>query len=183
MFNYATKPYHYMLNLIIIITLTIKGLPFNVSDTVWIYSVQFSHSVVSDTLWSHGLWHARPSCPSPTPRACSDLSISRWCHATVSSSVVSLSSCHQSFPSIRVFSNESLLHNRWPKYSASTLASVIPMKIQDWFPLGLTGLISLKSKRLSRVFSNTTIQKHQFFGTQLSLWYNSHIHTQLLEKP
>ena len=85
------------------------------------------------------------------------------------------------FPSIRIFSNESVLCIRWPKYSSS--ASVLPVNIQDWFPLGLTGLISLQSKGLSRVFSNTTAQKHQFFGTQLSLWSNSHIHTWLVEKP
>ena len=187
MFNYAIKPYHFMFNLMIriIILLTIKGLPCNVSDTVNIFSsVPFSHSVVSNSLRPHGLQHARPSCPSPTPGVCSNsCPLSRWCHPTISSSVISLSCCLQSFPSIRVFSNESVLHNRWQKYSASTLASVLPMKIQDWFLLGLTGLISLKSKRLSRVFFNTTIQKHQFFGTQLSLWCNSHIHTWLLEKP
>ena len=87
------------------------------------------------------------------------------------------------FPRIRFFSNESVLCMRWPKYiGASASASVLPMNIQDWFPLGLTGLTSLQSKGLSRVFSNTTVQKHQFFGTQLSLWSNSHIHTWLLKK-
>ena len=85
------------------------------------------------------------------------------------------------FPSIRVFSNESVLCIRWPKYWSSASASALPMKIQDWFPLGLTGLISLQFKGLSRVFSNTTIQKHQFFSAQLSLWFNSHIHTWLLK--
>ena len=87
------------------------------------------------------------------------------------------------FPSIRVFSKESILHIRWPKYWASSSASVLPMNIQDWFPLGLTSWISLLSKELSRVFSNTTIQKQQFFGAQPSLEFNSHIHTWLLEKP
>ena len=86
-------------------------------------------------------------------------------------------------PSITVFSNESVLHNRWPKYSSSASASVLPMNIQDWFPLGLTGLISLQSKGLSRVFPNTTVQKHKFFGAQLSSQSNSHIHTWPLEKP
>ena len=87
------------------------------------------------------------------------------------------------FPSIRIFSNESVLHSRWPKSGVSASASVPPMNIQDWFPLGWTGWISLQSKGLSRVFSNTTVQKHQFFGAQLSLWSNCHIHTWLLEKP
>ena len=87
------------------------------------------------------------------------------------------------FPSIRVFSSESVLHIRWPKYWSFASASVLPMNIQDWFPLGLTSLISLQSKGLSRVFSNTTVQKHHFFNAQLSLWSNSHIHTWLLEKP
>ena len=91
---------------------------------------------------------------------------------------------HSVFPSIRVFSSESALCIRWPKYwGASASASVLPVKIQGWFPLGLTGVISLQSKGLSRVFSNTTVRKHQFFGTQSSLWSNSHIHTWLLEKP
>ena len=85
------------------------------------------------------------------------------------------------FPSIRVFSSESVLHIRWPKYWSFSFSIVLPMYIKDWFPLGLTGLISLQSKGLSRVFSNTTVQKHQFFGTQLSLWSNSH--TWLLDKP
>ena len=87
------------------------------------------------------------------------------------------------FPSIRVFSNESVLRIRWPNIGVSASASVLPMNIQGWFPLGWTGWISLQSKGLSRVFFNTTVQKHQFFGTQLSLWSNSHIHTWLLEKP
>ena len=87
------------------------------------------------------------------------------------------------FPSISVFSNKSACHSRWPKCWSFTSASVPPMNIQGWFPLGSTGRISLQSKGLSRVFSNTTVQKHQFFGTQLSLWSNSHICTWLLEKP
>ena len=87
------------------------------------------------------------------------------------------------FPSFRVFSSESALHIRWPKYWSSASASALPMNIQDWFPLGLISLISLQSKGLSRVFSNTTVQKHQFFSAQLSLWSNSHIHTWPLETP
>ena len=90
---------------------------------------------------------------------------------------------HSIFPSIRVFSNELALCIRWPKYWSFSFTSVLPMNIQDWFPLGLTGWISLQSKGLSRVFSNTTVQKHQFFSTQPSLWSNSHIHTWLWEKP
>ena len=87
------------------------------------------------------------------------------------------------FPSIKVFPNESVLHIRWPKYWSFSFSIILPMNSQDWFPLWLTGLTSLQSKGLSRVFSNTTVQKHQFFGNQLSLWSNSHIHTWLLEKP
>ena len=126
---------------------------------------------------------ARFPCPSPTARAFSNSRLSsRWCHPTISSSVVPLSftfnlSQHQ------VFSNESGLCIKWPKYAVSASASVLPKNIQDWFPLGLTGLISLQSKGLSRGFSNTSVQKHQIFGAQLSLWSNSHIHTWLPEKP
>ena len=112
------------------------------------------------------------------------MSISQWCHPTISSSV-SLLLLPSIFPSIRVFSKESVLHIRWLKrwFQFYQLASVLPINIQDWFPLGLTGLISLQFKELSRVFSNTTVQKHQFFSIQPSLWSNSHIHTWLLEKP
>ena len=145
------------------------------------YSVQFSCSVLSNSLWSHGLKHNRPPCPSPTPRVYSNPCPSHWwCHPTISSSIVPFSSCLQTFPSIRIFSNESVLRTRWPSIGVS--ASVLPMNIQEWFPLELTGLISLQSKGLSRVFFNTTAQMHQFFGTQLSLWSNSHIHTWLLKK-
>ena len=143
---------------------------------------QFSCSVGSDFLWPHGLWHSRLPCPSPTPGVCSNSSpLSRWCHPTISSSRPLL--LPSIFPSIRVFSNESVLHIMCQSKGTSTSASAFPMNIQDWFPLGLTGLISSQSKGLSRVFSNITVQKHQFFSTQLSLWSNSHIHTWLLEKP
>ena len=137
------------------------------------------------TLWSPELQHARLPCPSPTPRACSNsCPWSQWCPPTISSSAVPfyLQSLPSTFSSVRVFSNESVLRIRWPVIGAS--ASVLPINIQDWFPLGWTGgWISLQSKGLSRVFSNTTGQKHQFFGVQLPLWSNSHIHTWLLEKP
>ena len=119
-------------------------------------SVQSSHSVVSDSLRLDGLQHSRLPCPSTTPGACwNSCSSSRWCHPTICHPLLLLPSV---FPSIRVFFNESVLHIREPKYWSS--ASVLPMSIQDWFSLGLTGLISLQSKGLSRVFSNTTVQKH-----------------------
>ena len=150
-------------------------------------SVQLSHSVMSDSSRPHGLQHARLLCPSPTPKACSNsCPLSQWCHLTISSSLFpSLPPLlpPSIFPSIRVFSNESVLYIRWPKYWSLVLVSVLPMNIQDWFPLGWTGLTFSQSKELSRVFSNTTVQKHQFFGAQLSLWSNSHIRTWLLEKP
>ena len=139
-------------------------------------SVQFSCSVTSNSLWPHGLQHIRPLCPTPTPRVySSSCPLSQCCHPTISSSVTLFSSCPQSFPASGPSSGQSI------RPSASAL--VLPMNIQNWFPLGLTGLISFQSKGLSGFFSKTTVQKHQFFGTQLSLWSNSHIHTWLLEKP
>ena len=141
------------------------------------------------TLWPHGLQHARLPCPSPTPGACSNsCPLDRWCHPTISSSVVPFSSCLQSFPASGPFQMKSALCIRWPKYWLLTLgvpasAPVLPMNIQDWFPLGWTGWISLQSKGLARVFSSTTVRKHLFFGAQLSSWSNPHIHTWLLEKP
>ena len=139
-------------------------------------------SVVSDSLWPRGLQYARAPCPSPSPRTCSNLfteSVMPSNHLILCCPLLLLPSI---FPSIRVFSNESVLCIRWPKYWSFRLASVLPMNIQDWFPLGLTCLI-LQPKGLSRVFSNTKVQKHQFFDTQPSLQSNSHIHTWLLEKP
>ena len=152
-------------------------------SSVQFSSVQFSSvSVVSDSLRSHGPQHARPPCPSPTPRACSNpCPLSWWCHPTISSSVVPFSSCLQSFPASESFPMSHFFASGGHSNGAS--ASVLPMSIQDWFPVGLTGLISLLSKGLSRVFSNVTVQMHQFFGAQLSLWFNSHIHTWQLEKP
>ena len=146
-------------------------------------SVQFSHSVVFDSLWPHGLQHDRPSCPSPTPRACSNSLPSSWCcHPTISFSVAPFSSSLQSFPASGSFPMSQFFASGGQSIGVSASASVVPMNIQDWFPLGLTDLISLLSKGLSRIFSNTTVQKHQFFSAQLSLWSNSHIHTWLLEK-
>ena len=133
-------------------------------------SVRFNHSVMSDSLWPYGLQHARLSCPSPTPGAYSySCPLSRWCHPTISSSVVAFSSCLQYFPASRSFPMSQFFTSGGQSVGVSASASVLPMNIQDWFPLGWTGWISLQSKGLSRVFSNTTVQQHQFFSTQLSL--------------
>ena len=133
-------------------------------------AVQFSHSVVSDSLWPHRLQHSRPPCPSPTPRVYSNsCPLSQWCHPTISSSVVPFSSRLQSFPASGSFQMSQFLTSGGQSIGVSASASVLPMNIQDWFPLGWTNWISLQSKGLSRVFSNTTVQKHQFFGAQLSL--------------
>ena len=147
-----------------------------------ISSVQFSRSVVSDSLRPHESQHARPPCPSPTPGVHPNpCPLSWWCHPTISSSVIPFSSCPQSLPAW-VFSSESTLCMRWPK-DWSFSFSIIPSKnTQDWSPSEWSGWISLQSKGLSRVFSNTTVQKHQFFGAQLSSQSNSHIHTWSLEK-
>ena len=147
-------------------------------------SIQFSCSVVSDSLWPHGLQHVRLLCPSPTPRACSNsCPSSRWCHPTNSSSIVPFSSCFQSFPASGSFPVNQFFTLGGQNIGVSVSASVLPVNIQDWFPLGLTGWISLQFKGLSRDFSNTTVQKHQFFSTRLSLWSYSHIRTWPLEKP
>ena len=137
-----------------------------------------------DSLRPHGLQHTRLSCPSPTPGVYSNsCPSSRWCPPTISFSVGPFSSRLQSFPTSRSFPVSQFFTSGGQSIRVSASASVLPMNIQDWFPLGLNGLISLPSKGLSRVFSNTTVQKHQFFGAQLSLYSNSHIHTWLLEKP
>ena len=133
-------------------------------------SVQFIHSVVSNSLRPHGLQHARPPCASPTPRAHSNsCPLSRWCHPTVSSPVIPFSSYLQSFPASGSFQMSQLFASGGQRTVVSASTWVLPMNIQDWFPLGWTGWIALQSKGLSRVFRNTTVQKHQFFGTQLSL--------------
>ena len=150
----------------------------------YLSSVQFNRSVVSNSLWPHGLQHTMPPCPSPTPRVYSNsCPLSRWCHPTISSSVIPFSSCLQSFPASRSFPLSQLFTSGGQSIGVSASASVLLMNIQDWFLLRWTGWISLQSKGLSRVFSNTTVQKHQFFGAQLSSQSNSHIHTWLLEKP
>ena len=147
--------------------------------------VQFSHwgSAVSDFLWPHVLQHSSLPCPSPTPGACSNSCPSRWwCHPTILSSVIPISSCLQSFPASGSFPVSQFFPSGGQRIGVSASVSVLPVNIQDWFPLGLTGWLSLPSKGLSRVF-NTTVQKHQFVGTQSSLWSNSHNHTWLLVKP
>ena len=138
-------------------------------------SVQFSHSVVSDSLRSQEPQHSRPPCPSPTPGVqTNSCASSQWCYPAISSSVVPFSSCPQTFPASGSFPMSQLF--AWGGQSTGLAASnsVLPLNTQDWSPLGWTGWISLQSKRFSRVFSNTTVQKHQFFGTKLSLQSNSH---------
>ena len=145
-------------------------------------SVQFSHSVMSNSLQPHGLHHTRLPCPSPTPRVHpNSCPLSRWCHPTISSSVVPFSACLQFFPASRSSQMSQLFVSGGQNIRLSASTSVLPMNTQDWSPLEWTGWTSLQSKGLSRVFSNTTVQKHQFFGPQLSLQFNSHIYTWLLE--
>ena len=147
-------------------------------------SVQFSHSVVSDSLRPYKLQHAMPPCLSPTPwvdpNPCPS---SWWCHPTISSSVIPFSSCPQSFPASGSFQMSQLFISGGQRIEVSASTSVLPMNTQDWSSLGWTDWISLQSKGLSGVFSNTTVQKHQFFITQLSSQSNSHIHTWPLDKP
>ena len=147
-------------------------------------SVQFSHSVVSDSSQPHESQHARSPCPSPTLRVHSNsCPLSWWCHPAISSSVIPFSSCPQSLPASGSFPMSQLFTWGGQSIGVSALASVLPINTQNWFPLEWTGWISLQSKGLSRVFSNTTVQKHQFFSTQLSSQSNSHIHTRPLAKP
>ena len=147
-------------------------------------SVQFSRSVVSDSLWPHESQHASPPCPSPTLRVYSNsCPSSRWYHPAILPSIVPFSSCPQSLPASESFPMSQLFAGGGQSIGVSALASVLPMNTQDWSPLGWTGWMSLQSKGLSRVFSNTTVQKHQFFSAQLSSQSNSHIHTWPLEKP
>ena len=148
------------------------------------YSVQFSRSVVSNSLRPHESQNARPPCPSPTPEVHSNSHpLSRWCHPAISSSVIPFSFCHESLSVSGSFPMSQLFAWGGQSIGVSTSASVLPMNTQDWSPSEWTGWISLQSMGLSRVFSNTTVQKHRFFSTQLSSQSNSHIHTWLLEKP
>ena len=151
---------------------------------VSISSVKFSCSVVSDSLWPHQLQHARPPCPSPTPGVHSDSRpSSQWCHPAISSSVVPSSSCPQSLPASESFPMSQLFTWGGQSTRASALASFLPKKSQGWSPSEWTGWISLQFKGFSRVFSNTTVQKHQFFSAQPSSQSNSHIRTWPQEKP
>ena len=151
-------------------------------------SVHFSsvtpYSIVSDTLRPHESQHAKPPWPSPTPRVhANSCLLTRWCHPAISSSVIPFTSCPQFLPASQSFPMNH--HIPWGGQSigVSALASVLPKSTQDWSPLEWSGWMPLQSKGLSRVFSNTTVQKHQFFGAQLSSQSNFHIHTWLLEKP
>ena len=146
----------------------------NITTGSSLSSVQFTRSVMSNSLRPHRLQHARPPCPSPTPGVYSNSRpLNQWCHPTISSSVVTFSSHLQSFPASGSFQMSQFFTSGSQSTRVSTSASVLPMNIQDWFPLGWTGWISLLFKRLSKVFSNTTVQKHPFFSTQLSLQSNS----------
>ena len=146
--------------------------------------IQFSSVAQSRlTLQLHGLQHARPPCPSPTPGAYSNsCPLNWWCHLTILSCIDPFYSCFRSFPAVGSFQMSQLFASGSQSTWVSASTSVLPMNIQDWFPLGWTSCISSQSKKLSRVFSNITVQKHQFFDAQVSLWSNSHIHTWLLEK-
>ena len=138
---------------------------------------------MSDSLWPYEVQHASLPCPSLSPGVCSDsCSLSQWCYLTISSSAALFSSCLQSFLTSGSFSMSWLFASCGQSSGASASASVLPMNIQDRFPLGLTGLISLQSRVLSKVFSSTTMQKHVFFGLQPSLWSNSYLRTWLLKK-
>ena len=151
-------------------------------EIIW-FSVQFSRSVMSDSFRPHESQHARPPCPSPTPRVHSNSCASSWwCHPAISSSVVPFASCPQSLPASESFPISQLFAWGGQSTGVSALASVLPMNIQDGSPSEWTGWISLQSKGLSRVFSNTTVQKHQVLGAQPSSQSNSHIHTWPQEK-
>ena len=151
------------------------------------YISQFSSVQSFSHVWRfafQGLQYLRLPCPSLTPGAyLNSCPLSWWCHPTISSCVVPFSSCLQSFPASGSFQMSQFFTSGHQRIGVSATTSVFPMKIQDWIPLGCTGWISLQSKGFSRVISNTTVQKHQFFCAQPSLWSNSHIHTWLLEKP
>ena len=133
---------------------------------------------MSDSLWPHEPQHSSPPCPSPTPRVCSNpYPLSQWCHQIISSSAVPFPFHPQSFPASGSFQMSQFFTSRGQSIGVSASTSVLPMNIQGWFPLGWTGWITLQSKGLSRVSSNTTVQKHRFFSTQLSLWSSSHMTT------
>ena len=148
------------------------------------YMLLFSSWAVSNSLWSHGLPHTSLPCPPLSLRVCSkSCPLRPRCYLTISFSIIPFFSCPQSFPASGSFPKSRLFASGGQSIGASASASVLPMNIQGWFPLGLTGLISLLSKELSRVFSSTIIQKNQFFSAQPCSWPNSHIHTWPLERP
>ena len=149
--------------------LTTNYVPRNL-NFIPLFQFQFSRSVVSDSLWPHESQHTRPPCPSHTPRVYpNSCPLSQWCHLTISSSAFPFSYCPQSFPTSGSFQMSQLFASGGQNIAVSASTSVLPMNTQDWFPLGWTGWISLQSKGPSRVFSNTTLQKHKFSSTQLSL--------------
>ena len=177
------KIFWYFWSTVLIIEILVDILVASIHGVHFPLSVQFSRSVVSDSLRPHELQHTRPPCPSPTPGAYSNsCPSSRWCHQAVSSSAVPFS-CPQSLPASGSFPMSQLFAWGGQSNGVSASTSVLPMNTQDWFPLGWTGWISLQSKGLSRVFTNTIVEEHQFFCAQLSLQSNSHIHTWPLEKP
>ena len=169
--SYYKIPGHYKLDSLEVKEITLLIFPGE--------KLLFSHSVMSDSWWPHGLQHDRLSCDPLSPGVCANsYPLGRWCHPMISCSVIPFSSCLQFWPASGSFLMSWLIASG----GASDSASVLPMNVQDWYPLGWTGLVSLLIKGLSRVFSNTTVQKHEFFTVQSSLWSNSHIHTWLLEK-
>ena len=173
------------LSMIVFLALKCAPSETNIATLSFDYcSVLFNHSSGSNSLQPHGLQHTRPPCPSPTPRAYSNsCPLSWWCHPTISSSVIPFSSCPQSFPASGSFQMSQLFTSGGQNIGVSASTSVLPVNTQDWFPLEWTGWISLQSKGLLRVSSNTTVQNHQFFRAQFSLQPNFHIHTWPLEKP
>ena len=173
--SYYKIPGHYKLDSLEVKEITLLIFPGE--------KLLFSHSVMSDSWWPHGLQHDRLSCDPLSPGVCTNsCPLSRWCYPTISSSAAPFSSCLQSFPESESLPVSQFFASGGQSIGVSAQASILPMNIQDWFPLGWTGLVSLLIKGLSRVFSNTTVQKHEFFTVQSSLWSNSHIHTWLLEK-
>ena len=176
-------PFAYFI-LLLLLFIWMWKIPMNARETnpLSFSSVQFSHSVMSDSLRPHELQHARPPCPSPTLRVHSNsCPSSQWCHPAISSSTIPFS-CPQSLPASESFPMSQLFTSGGHSTGVSALASFLPKNTQDWSPLEWTASITLQSKGLSRVFSNTTVQKHQFFSAQLSSQSNSHTHTWPLEK-
>ena len=174
-----------IINTIIYRNLILRSLPL-IKEMIYYWCCSITQLLFnnSNSLWPHGLQHTRLPCPSPTPTVYSNsCPLSRWYHPTISSSVVPFSSCLQSFPASGPFPMSQLFTSGGHSTGVSALALVLAMNIQGWFSLGLTGLIYLLSKELSRVFSSITVRKHKFFGTQPSSWSGCHIHTWLLEKP